>query len=60
VSRCFAAVYDGHNGALAAEHAADRLHHLLAAETALRTCTGELASGSVLPSGARTLLQKFF
>ncbi|GAB4815687.1 hypothetical protein N2152v2_002733 [Parachlorella kessleri] len=41
VARCFAAVYDGHNGALAAEHAADRLHTLLASETALRTCTGD-------------------
>lgn len=41
VPRCFAAVYDGHNGVLAAEHAADRLHHLLAAEPALRTCTGK-------------------
>ena len=38
--RCFAAVYDGHNGVLAADHAADRLHTLLAQEPALRTCTG--------------------
>lgn len=30
-----------HNGALAADHAADTLHHILAAEPALRTCTGE-------------------
>ena len=39
-SRSFAAVYDGHNGTLAADHAADRLHLILAAEPALRTCTG--------------------
>lgn len=38
--RAYASVFDGHNGASAAEHAADRLHHVLAAETALRTCTG--------------------
>lgn len=38
--RAYAAVFDGHNGAGAAEHAADRLHHVLAAEAALRTCTG--------------------
>lgn len=41
VPRSFAAVYDGHNGAMAAEHAAERLHHLLAGEPALRTCTGD-------------------
>jgi hypothetical protein len=40
VFRSYAAVFDGHNGAGAAEHAADRLHHVLAAEAALRTCTG--------------------
>ena len=39
--RAYAAVFDGHNGACAAEHAADRLHHILATDTALRTCTGE-------------------
>lgn len=41
VFRAYAAVFDGHNGASAAEHAADRLHHVLAAEPAIRTCTGE-------------------
>ena len=40
VFRAYAAVFDGHNGASAAEHAADRLHHVLAAEAAMRTCTG--------------------
>lgn len=40
VFRAYAAVFDGHNGASAAEHAADRLHHVLAAEAAIRTCTG--------------------
>jgi serine/threonine protein phosphatase PrpC len=30
-----------HNGTLAADHAADVLHTILAAEPALRTCTGE-------------------
>ncbi|KAL4519818.1 hypothetical protein Ndes2526B_g01618 [Nannochloris sp. 'desiccata'] len=39
--RSFAAVYDGHNGTLAADHAADRLHFILAAEPAFRTCTGD-------------------
>ena len=39
--RSYAAVYDGHNGTLAADHAADRLHLILATEPALRTCTGE-------------------
>lgn len=38
--RAYAAVFDGHNGASAAEHAADRLHHVLAVESAIRTCTG--------------------
>lgn len=41
IFRAYAAVFDGHNGASAAEHAADRLHHVLATENALRTCTGE-------------------
>ncbi|KAL4428565.1 hypothetical protein ABPG77_008877 [Micractinium sp. CCAP 211/92] len=41
VYRAYAAVFDGHNGASAAEHVADRLHHVLAAEHAMRTCTGE-------------------
>lgn len=40
VFRAYAAVFDGHNGASAAEHVADRLHHVLAAESAIRTCTG--------------------
>ena len=40
--RAYAAVFDGHNGASAAEHVADRLHHVLAAEHAMRTCTGAL------------------
>lgn len=40
VFRAYAAVFDGHNGASAAEHAADRLHHVLAVESAIRTCTG--------------------
>jgi len=39
--RSFAAVYDGHNGTLAADHAVDRLHFILAAEPAFRTCTGD-------------------
>ena len=30
-----------HNGTLAADHAADRVHRILAAEPALRTCTGD-------------------
>lgn len=41
VPRCFAGVYDGHNGSFAADHAADRLHDILAGEVALRTCTGD-------------------
>ncbi|PSC75687.1 serine threonine phosphatase [Micractinium conductrix] len=41
VYRAYAAVFDGHNGASAADHVADRLHHVLAAEHAMRTCTGE-------------------
>jgi serine/threonine protein phosphatase PrpC len=41
IPRSFAAVYDGHNGTLAADHAADRLHFILAAEPAFRTCTGD-------------------
>lgn len=43
VFRAYAAVFDGHNGASAADHAADRLHHVLATENALRTCTGAVA-----------------
>ena len=35
-----------HNGTLAADHAADRLHLILAAEPALRTCTGAGPPGS--------------
>lgn len=30
-----------HNGCLAADHAMERLHHILVAEPALRTCTGD-------------------
>ena len=41
VLRAYASVFDGHNGAAAAEHAAKRLHHVLAAEPTLRTCTGK-------------------
>lgn len=41
VPRAYAAVFDGHNGTIAAEHAAERLHHLLAAEPALRGAAGE-------------------
>ncbi|KAI3439041.1 hypothetical protein D9Q98_001451 [Chlorella vulgaris] len=53
VFRAYASVFDGHNGASAAEHAADRLHHVLAAETALRTCTGEGPPASVLQEEER-------
>jgi hypothetical protein len=40
VPRAYAGVFDGHNGACAADHAADRLHHLLAEDPSLRTCAG--------------------
>ena len=41
VRRSYTAVFDGHNGPIAAEHAVDRLHHLLAGEPALRGAAGE-------------------
>ncbi|KAI8463922.1 MAG: phosphatase 2C-like domain-containing protein [Monoraphidium minutum] len=47
VPRSYAAIFDGHNGAGAAELAAARLHVLLAANPALRTHTGELGPPAV-------------
>ncbi|KAK9829310.1 hypothetical protein WJX72_005079 [[Myrmecia] bisecta] len=41
VYRSFAGIYDGHNGAKAAEHCCARLHLLLAADPALRDSTGD-------------------
>lgn len=38
---CFAAIYDGHNGHLAAQHAADRLHHVLASHSGMSTLAQE-------------------
>ena len=32
---CFAAIYDGHNGAWAAQHASERLHQVLASQAAV-------------------------
>lgn len=40
VQRNFAAVYDGHNGTLAADHAQERLHAILGTEPAITSCTG--------------------
>jgi hypothetical protein len=51
VFRAYASVFDGHNGASAADHAADRLHHVLAAESAMRTCTGVWGGGWHLCDG---------
>lgn len=34
-SCCFAAIYDGHNGAFAAQHASERLHQVLASHSAV-------------------------
>ncbi len=42
--RSFAAVFDGHNGVRAADHATTRLQTLLAHEPAVLTCTGQGAS----------------
>ncbi len=53
--RAYAAVFDGHNGACAAEHAADRLHHVLAVENALRTCTGNYCGLQVAAYSGRLL-----
>lgn len=44
ISRSFAAVYDGHNGARAAEHCSSRLHVVLASNPAMGTCTGSSAA----------------
>jgi serine/threonine protein phosphatase PrpC len=51
--RSFAAVYDGHNGTLAADHAADRLHFILATEPAFRTCTGDGPPATIHREGER-------
>lgn len=40
VIRNFAAVYDGHNGSLAADHAQARVHHLLREDPAIKLSTG--------------------
>lgn len=53
VARAYAAVFDGHNGAGAAEHAADRLHHLLAGHPALRAATGDGPPAAVLQARRR-------
>jgi serine/threonine protein phosphatase PrpC len=50
VPRAFAAVYDGHNGALAADHATARLHVLLAADPALRA--GSAAAAAAAAAGS--------
>lgn len=44
--RDYCAIFDGHSGADAAEHAAARLHGLLARDPALRLCQGSGAAGA--------------
>jgi len=48
VARCYAAIFDGHNGAGAAETAARQLHLLLAGHPALRIYKGEPGPPAVI------------
>ncbi|WIA44540.1 hypothetical protein OEZ86_007274 [Tetradesmus obliquus] len=48
VGRCYAAIFDGHNGAGAAETAARKLHLLLASHPALRLYRGETGPPAVV------------
>ncbi|KAK9794905.1 hypothetical protein WJX73_003566 [Symbiochloris irregularis] len=60
VVRSFAGVFDGHNGALAAEHACRRLHKLLAADAALERCTGEPGASPAESMAAVGALERAF
>uniref|UniRef100_A0A383WM94 PPM-type phosphatase domain-containing protein n=1 Tax=Tetradesmus obliquus TaxID=3088 RepID=A0A383WM94_TETOB len=48
VGRCYAAIFDGHNGAGAAETAARKLHLLLASHPALRLYRGEMGPPAIV------------
>lgn len=41
---CFAAVYDGHNGAMAAQHASERMHEILANHTSVMDIIAQQSS----------------